>query len=51
MGELAESYEVSDDKLELLENEVNYIKRMIESGIGAKEYYPLTEIKGNIGGI
>jgi 5-methylcytosine-specific restriction enzyme subunit McrC len=46
-----EGYEVSDDKLEQLENEVNYIKRMMERGIGAKEYYPLTEIKGNIGGI
>ncbi len=38
-------YEVSVDKLEQLENEVNYIKRMMERGIGAKEYYPLTEIK------
>lgn len=31
--------------LEQLENEVKYIKRMYERGIGAKEYYPFTNIQ------
>jgi 5-methylcytosine-specific restriction enzyme subunit McrC len=38
------AYEISDDRLEQLENEVIYVKRMITRGIGAKEYYPLTEV-------
>jgi 5-methylcytosine-specific restriction enzyme subunit McrC len=38
------AYEISDDRLEQLENEVKYVKRMMTRGIGAKEYYPLTEV-------
>jgi 5-methylcytosine-specific restriction enzyme subunit McrC len=38
------AYEISEDRLEQLENEVMYVKRMMTRGIGAKDYYPLTEI-------
>lgn len=31
------------DPVKQLEDEVNYIKRMYERGIGSKEYYPFTE--------
>jgi 5-methylcytosine-specific restriction enzyme subunit McrC len=38
------AYEISEDRLEQLENEVMYVKRMMTRGIGAKDYYPFTEI-------
>jgi hypothetical protein len=34
----------SNNPLEQLEQEVLYMKRMQERGIGAKEYFPFTEI-------
>jgi 5-methylcytosine-specific restriction enzyme subunit McrC len=37
-------YEISKDPLKQFENEVMYVKRMMARGIGAKEYYPLTEV-------
>ncbi|MFE8700468.1 hypothetical protein ACFYKX_07580 [Cytobacillus sp. FJAT-54145] len=33
------------DPLKQLECEVKYIKRMVERGIGAKEFYPFTRIE------
>lgn len=42
--EEAEVLGVKTDPLEQLEDEVKYIKRMHERGIGAKEYYPFTSI-------
>lgn len=33
------------DPLKQLESEVMYIKRMVERGIGAKEFYPFTSIE------
>jgi 5-methylcytosine-specific restriction enzyme subunit McrC len=38
------AYEIREDRLEQLEDEVMYVKRMMTRGIGAKVYYPLTEI-------
>ncbi|WP_175596725.1 hypothetical protein [Bacillus sp. MRMR6] len=35
----------SNNPLEQLENEVLYMKRMYERGIGAKEYYPFTDFE------
>ncbi|RSK27632.1 hypothetical protein EJF36_12510 [Bacillus sp. HMF5848] len=43
------SEQVFQDPLEQLEFEVNYIKRMHERGIGAKEYYPFTDITTYVG--
>lgn len=37
--------DLSKDPLEQLASEVKYIKRMYERGIGAKEYYPFTQIE------
>jgi 5-methylcytosine-specific restriction enzyme subunit McrC len=37
-------YEIREDRLEQLEDELMYVKRMFARGIGAKDYYPLTEI-------
>jgi len=39
------SADFSQNPLEQLENEVLYIKRMFERGMGAKEYYPFTKIQ------
>jgi hypothetical protein len=42
-SELAD-YDIREDRLEQLEAELIYVKRMFARGIGAKDYYPLTEI-------
>jgi 5-methylcytosine-specific restriction enzyme subunit McrC len=42
-SELAD-YDIREDRLEQLEAELTYVKRMFARGIGAKDYYPLTEI-------
>lgn len=40
----AEVLGVKTNPLEQLEDEVKYIKRMHERGIGSKDYYPFTSI-------
>jgi 5-methylcytosine-specific restriction enzyme subunit McrC len=38
-------YDIREDRLKQLEDEVMYVKRMLARGIGAKDYYPLTHIE------
>ncbi|KAA0546282.1 hypothetical protein FZW96_16380 [Bacillus sp. BGMRC 2118] len=42
--ETANKLGMKTDPLEQLEDEVRYIKRMYERGIGSKDYYPFTTI-------
>ncbi|MCD8511396.1 MAG: hypothetical protein LRY73_17060 [Bacillus sp. (in: Bacteria)] len=36
---------VKTDPVEQLKDELEYIKRMHERGIGSKEYYPMTQVE------
>jgi 5-methylcytosine-specific restriction enzyme subunit McrC len=43
-SDLAE-YDIREDRLEQLEDELMYVKRMLARGMGAKDYHPLTHIE------